>query len=49
MNYSRIKDDYHLIVAADAAAEVPVKDPTPTACANLQSANQLWWQKDMPD
>lgn len=28
--------DTHLIAAAEAAAEVPVKDPTPTACANLQ-------------
>jgi hypothetical protein len=34
------KDDYDLIAAADAAAEVPVKDPTPTACTNLQLANQ---------
>ena len=41
------KDDYDLIAAADAAAEVPVKDPTPTACTNLQLANQWWWQKAM--
>lgn len=34
------RDDCDLIAAADAAAEVPVKDPTPTACANLQLANQ---------
>ena len=41
------KDDYDLIAAADAAAEVPVKDPTPTACTNLQLANQWWWHKAM--
>jgi len=29
------KDDYDLIAAADAAAEVPVKDPTPTAFSRL--------------
>jgi len=43
------KDDYDLIAAADAAAEVPVKDPTPTACTNLQSANQWRWHKAMAD
>jgi hypothetical protein len=39
-NYISSKYDYNLIAAADAAAEVPVKDPTPTACTNLQLANQ---------
>ena len=36
----RRKDYYDLIGAADAAAEVPVKDATATACTNLQSTNQ---------
>jgi hypothetical protein len=34
------KDDYDLIAAADAAAEVLVKDRTPTTCTNLQLVNQ---------
>ena len=48
MNYMRRKDYYDL-GAADAAAEVPVKDATPIACTNLQSTNQWWWWKEITD